>query len=126
MRLVTHLMFAASLVFAFIFLQHHYGVRERFYQWWSGGTAHSNGSAAADSGWPASADHDYQIVIDVSGKNRFLTVVHGTDEAAKPTPKRHKKNSIKHPLPTKDQLQPVPQSTVQPTPSGAEAGVKSQ
>jgi hypothetical protein len=124
MRLVTYLMVAASLVFAFIFLQHHYGVRERFYQWWSGGTAHPNGSAAADPGWPASADHDYQIVIDVSGKNRFLTVVHGTDEAAKPTPKRHKKNAAKHPGPTKDQLRPTPQPTAQPPSSAAEAGAK--
>ena len=91
MRLVTYLMVAASLVFAFIFLQHHYGVKERFQQWWSGGTAQSTGpTAPGDSGWPTSGDHDYRVIIDVSGKGPFMSVVHGSEPAVKKAQRRSK------------------------------------
>jgi hypothetical protein len=134
MRLITYLMVAASLVFAFIFLQHHYGVRERFLQWWTGGTTQSGRSAPANSEWPASADHDYRVIIDVSGKGPFMSVIHGAEPAVKTSPKRHKKNAAKHPaasvanqpLASKDQQQPAPQSAAEPPPPKADIGVKSQ
>ena len=98
MRLVTNLMFAASLVFAYIFLQAHYDIKDRFWLWWNGGTAQSDGSAApASSGWPTSGDHDYRVIIDVSGKGPFMSVVHGPESAAEKLPKRRKKNVANQP-----------------------------
>ena len=127
MRLVTYLMVAASLVFAFIFLQHHYGVKERFQQWWSGGTAQSTGpTAPGDSAWPTSGDHDYRVIIDVSGKGPFMSVVHGTEPAVKKAQKRLKKNAAKSPGTTKNQPQPTPEPGAPPSPAAAEPGVKSQ
>src|SRR6478672_8209528 len=114
MRLVTHLLLAASLVFAFIFLQHHYGVGDRFLQWWNGGTKQTNGfSATANPEWPAPADHDYKVIIDVSGKGPFMSVIHGAEAAEK----KIRKGSRKHIQQgvTKDQPQAPPATPATPT-----------
>jgi hypothetical protein len=127
MRLVTYLLVGASLVFAFIFLQHHYGVKERFQQWWNGGTAQSTGAGTpGNSAWPTSADHDYRVIIDVSGRGPFMSVVHGTEPAVKKAQKRLKKNAAKPPGATKDRPQPTPEPGAPPARPAAEPGVKSQ
>jgi hypothetical protein len=124
MRLVTNLMIAASLVFAYIFLQAHYDIKGRFWQWWNGGTTQSNGPAApASSAWPTSGDHDYRVIIDVSGKGPFMSVIHGPESAAKKLPKRRKKsvaspqaasNVASQQGASKDQPQATPQPTADP------------
>src|SRR3954451_10939097 len=118
MRFVTNLMLVASLVFVFIFLQDHYDVTARIWHYWYGGAPQPNGPAApANPGTSAlPADHDYQLVIDVSGKGPFMTVVHGPATAEKKDPKKRKKTATKQPAITQDQPQttPLPQITPRP------------
>jgi hypothetical protein len=118
MRPVTYLLVTASLVFAFIFLEYHYGIADRILEF-----RESNGSAVPpDSGWNfTSGDHDYQIVIDVSGRSRFLTVLHGPAAAKKSA--KHSKKIAPNPPPapptpqpgtTKDDPQAPPQQASPP------------
>src|SRR3954465_13539084 len=118
MRFLTNLMVVASLVFVFIFLQDHYDITSRIWQYWNGGGPQAKGSAApVNPGVSAlPADHDYQLVIDVSGKGPFMSVVHGPVTAEKKDPKKRKKIATKLPAITKDQPQTTPSPQTTPPP----------
>jgi hypothetical protein len=124
MRFLTNLMVVASLVFLFIFLQDHYDITAHIWQYWSGAGPQAKGSATpVNPGVSAlPADHDYQLVIDVSGKGPFMQVVHGPAAEEKKVTKKHKKAAAaSHPT-TKDQpqgtspLQTAPQPQIAPPP----------
>src|SRR3954451_8598687 len=112
MRFVTNLMLVASLVFVFIFLQDHYDVTARIWHYWYGGAPQPNGPAApANPGTSAlPADHDYQLVIDVSGKGPFMTVVHGPIETVKKVTKKSKKTVADPPAQNQNRQQTASQS----------------
>src|SRR5437762_1908786 len=110
MRFLTNLMVVASLVFVFIFLQDHYDITAHIWQYWNGGGPQAKGSAApVNPGVSAlPADHDYQLVIDVSGKGPFMQVVHGPAAEEKKVTKKHKKNATTPQAMIKDQPQAAP------------------
>ena len=124
MRFLTNLMVVASLVFVFIFLQDHYDITARVWQYWTGaGPQSKNAAPPVNPGVSAlPADHDYQLVIDVSGKGPFMSVVHGPPPEEKKVTKKHKKTVANQPTLTKEQPQaalpqqaaPQPQITSQP------------
>ncbi len=121
MRFLTNLMVVASLVFVFIFLQDHYDITARVWQYWTGAGPQSKGSAVPlNPGVSAlPADHDYKLVIDVSGKGPFMSVVHGPEPAQPKDTKKHKKISSKQATtnaPPLQQSTPQPQMTPQPQP----------
>jgi len=118
MRFLTNLMVVASLVFVFIFLQDHYDITARAWQYWNGAGPQSKNSAApVNPGVSAlPADHDYQIVIDVSGKGPFMSVVHGPVTAEKKDPKKRKKTVANQPTSTKEQPQAAPPQQAAPQP----------
>src|SRR3954470_8608812 len=116
MRFLTNLMVVASLVFVFIFLQDHYDITAHIWQYWNGAGPQAKGSATpVNPGVSAlPADHDYQLVIDVSGKGPFMQVVHGPAPEEKKVVK-HKKNATTPQARIKDQPQATPQpQTTQP------------
>ena len=117
MRFLTNLMVVASLVFVFIFLQDHYDITARTWQYWNGGPQSKSSAPPVNPGVSAlPADHDYQLVIDVSGKGPFMTVVHGPPPEEKKATKKRKKTVANQPTPNKEQPQatPLQQSTPQP------------
>ena len=117
MRFLTNLMVVASLVFVFIFLQDHYDITAHVWRYWNGAEPQPKGSAPpVNPGVSAlPADHDYQLVIDVSGKGPFMSVVHGPAEEKKVTKKR-KKTGANQPTLTKEQPQVVPTQQTAPQP----------
>jgi hypothetical protein len=61
-RFITFLMVAASLVFAFIVLQNHFGITERFERW------------RADFSPADLRNKDYQLNFDVAGKKGTISI----------------------------------------------------
>src|SRR4051812_26780928 len=118
MRFLTNLMVVASLVFLFIFFQDHYDITAHIWQYWNGAGPQAKGSATpVNPGVSAlPADHDYQLVIDVSGKGPFMSVVHGQAPEEKKVAKKHKKAAAASQAMIKDQPQGTPpqQNTPQP------------
>src|SRR6266576_2792068 len=93
MRLLTNLMAAGALIFGFILVEHHYRIADRLWQFRSSGTTQPSVPAVpASPGWNVTPDdHDYKVIIDVSGKGPFMTVVHGPDPVVKKGTKKSKK-----------------------------------
>ena len=123
MRFLTNLMVVASLVFLFIFLQDHYDITSHIYQYWTGaGPQSKNSGPPVNPGVSAlPADHDYKLVIDVSGRGPFMSVVHGPPAEEKKVSKKRKKAATTQQATSKDQpqavppqLAPQPQATPQP------------
>jgi hypothetical protein len=117
MRFLTNLMLVASLVFVFIFLQDHYDITARTWQYWNGGPQSKSSAPPVNPGVSAlPADHDYQLVIDVSGKGPFMTVVHGPLPEEKKVTKKRKKIVANQQATTKEQPQAAPPQQTAPPP----------
>ena len=136
MRSVTYLMVAASLIFGGILLQEHYGIAGRLWHYRSGDAAQPKGAPIPSPGWNfTSADHDYQVVIDISGKGPLVSLVHPPAPEAKKAVKKSRKAVAARPstngtsgvpsVPTQIQSAPVAQTPAPPTPT-QESGTKPQ
>ena len=128
MRRLTYLLFTGSLLFAFILLQEHYGIPGRLWEYRSSGVAQPEAKGTpANSGWSiTSGDHDYRVIIDVSGKGPFVSVIHGAPPGTKKPPKPPRKIAANQPPASKDQPSPAPPPTPTPASSAPSSGAKSQ